>query len=311
MARFAIYLGLLTAIGALANNDVDVWYVNVDGAKARETCMNSQLKQIEQKPNRHRALRVLTPDCTVGGVKNGFMTDYDEQTKVLKNDADTKFHIISNWCSHKQLFSNLYKSNSTSDFFVVLEDDAVLDDEKFMPKIREFIDDYSGANKDDWQMVQIDFYGSSCKAHRVGAVGGKTVFKPRNLFKQGIGFKKPLKGSQECAQYFGGQALLVRKSEIPSIVENMEQHQTVPLDWLPAQLPRGLAWKPNIAYNSRSYKTTKGYNAACKGAHFGSDIAKAKPGGPSTPVALQKTRSALRQIVAMSDGAKKARKNKH
>jgi len=306
MARFAVCLALLTAIGALANDDVDVWYVNVAGAKPRENCMNAQLKQLNVEPNRHQALRVLTPDCTVGGEKKAFMTDYDEVTKVLKTDETTRFHVVSNWCSHKQLFSKLYNSSSKADFFMVLEDDTVIDEAAFLPKMKEFISDYKGDMAKDWQMVQVDFYGSSCKAHRVGSVGGKTVFKPKNLFKQGVGFKKPLKGSQECAQYFGGQALLVRRSEIPSIVENMEQHQTVPLDWLPAQLPRGLAWKPNIAYNSRSYKTTTGFNKACKGQHFESNIAKAS--SSSSPMPVQKARHALREIVAMSDHAKKARK---
>merc|ERR1719335_394137 len=237
--------------------------------------MNAQLKNMNVEPHRHKAMKLLTDDCTAGGERKAFMTDYDEQTKTLRQDSQTRFHIISNWCSHKQLFSKLYNSSSKADFFMVMEDDAVIDEEKFVPKMKEFINSYDGAMKDDWQMVQVDFYGSSCKAHRVGSVGGKTVFKPRNLFKQGIGFKKPLKGSQECAQYFGGQALLIRRSEIPSIVENMESNPTVPLDWLPAQLPRGLAWKAGIAYNSRSYKTTKGYQKTCGDVHFGSDIAKA------------------------------------
>jgi len=309
MARAIISVALLTAIGALANDDIEMWYVNVADGKAREKCMNAQLKNMDLVPHRHQALRVLSPDCTAGGEKNAFMVDFDEATKQAVQGAETRQHIISNWCSHKQLFSKLAASNSTADFFMVLEDDAVIDEEKFMPKMKEFINDYKGDMAKDWQMVQVDFYGSSCKAHRVGSVGGKTVFKPKNLFKQGVGFKKPLKGSQECAQYFGGQALLVRRSEIPSIVENMEQHQTVPLDWLPAQLPRGLAWKPNIAYNSRSYKTTKGFNKACKGVHFESNIAKATPN--SSPVPLQNTRHALREIVKLSDDAKKARKNKH
>jgi len=278
MARAIVFLALSTAIGALANDDIEMWYVNVADGKAREKCMNAQLKAMDLVPHRHQALRVLSPDCTAGGEKKAFMVDFDEATKQAVQGAETRQHIISNWCSHKQLFSKLYNSTSKSDFFMVMEDDTVIDDEKFVPTMKSFINEYDGMYKDDWQMVQVDFYGSSCKAHSVGHAGGKTVFKPNNLFKQAPGFKKPLKGSQDCSQYFGGQALLVRKTAIPSIVENMETNPTVPLDWLPAQLPRGLAWKPNIAYNSRSYKTTTGFNKACgSGQHFESDIAKAKP----------------------------------
>merc|ERR1719375_2374331 len=156
----------------------------------------------------------------------------------------------------------------------MLEDDSVLDDERYTEKINQFINEYEGKFNETWQMVQLDFYGSSCKYHGVGHVGGKTVFKPRNLFKQAPGMAKPLKGSQECSQYFGGQALLVRRSEIPAIVENMETHATVPLDWLAAQLPRGLAWKTGIVHNSRTYRTTSGFTKACGNAHFQSDIAR-------------------------------------
>merc|ERR1719388_785022 len=144
--------------------------------------MNAQLQNMGVTPHRHYALKQLTPDCTAGGEKKAFMTDYDEVTKVLKSDETTRFHIISNWCSHKQLFSKLYNSSSKADFFMVMEDDSVIDDEKFMPKMKEFINKYDGDYADNWQLVQVDFYGSSCKAQRVGAVGGKTVFKPANLF---------------------------------------------------------------------------------------------------------------------------------
>lgn len=319
MSFSAMYLrlGLLTALGAFAlskpakkikltnatkaaqltakdkgiNDEVEVWFVNVHGATNREKCMNAQFENMGIKGHKQIAMQKLTPDCTAGGEKRAFMTDYDEATKVLKNDENTRFHIISNWCTHKQLFSKLYNGTSKADFFMVMEDDTVMDEEKFMPLMKTFINEYDGQFKDNWQMVQLDFYGSSCKAHRVGAVGGKTVFKPANLFKQGVNFKKPLKGSMECAQYFGGQAYLIRKSEIPSIVENMETHQTVPLDWLAAQLPRGLAWKPGIAFNSRSYKTTKGYAKACGGAHFESNIAQA-----SNNQKIKKSKSAFLEL---------------
>jgi hypothetical protein len=297
MANSLVFLGLLTAIGALANDDIEFWYVNVDGNKAREECMNAQLKNMDVEPHRHKAMKLLTDDCTAGGERKAFMTDYDEQTKTLRQDSQTRFHIISNWCSHKQLFSKLYNSSSKADFFMVMEDDTVMDDENFVPKLKEFINTYDGEMKDNWQMVQVDFYGSSCKFHSVGHSGGKTVFKPRNLFKQAPGFKKPLRGSQECSQYYGGQAFLVRRSEIPGIVENMETHPTVPLDWLPAQLPRGLAWKPNIAHNSRSYKTTKGFNKACNGQHFESAIAKNQGGTNPYAAALAAQQAAAKNLL--------------
>lgn len=304
MARIALYFGLLT-VGALAltktkrqskvNDDVEVWYVNVEKAKERAKCMDNQLKALDIIPHRFEALKKLTPDCTAGGEKRAFMSDWDEQKKELVRNEQSRFNIISNWCSHKQLLSKLYNSSSEADFFMVMEDDTVINEKKFQAKMKQFINEYKGDHEKDWQVVQVDFYGSSCPHHGVGHVGGKTVFKPRNLFKQAPGFKKPLKDSEGCSQYFGGQALLVRRSEIPSIVEDMEAHQTVPLDWLPAQLPRGLAWKPNIAYNSRQYKKTDGHEKACNGMHFQSDIAKGAaatnvlPGGKDKKAATSKT----------------------
>merc|ERR1719388_658141 len=106
--------------------------------------MNAQLQNMGVTPHRHYALKQLTPDCTAGGEKKAFMTDYDEVTKELKSDETTRFHVISNWCSHKQLFSKLYNSSSKADFFMVMEDDTVIDEKKFNRKLKEFINDYKG-----------------------------------------------------------------------------------------------------------------------------------------------------------------------
>lgn len=328
MSHIVLHLGLLAA-GALAltkstkrqsrvNDNVEVWYVNVDSAKDRAKCMDNQLKALDIVPHRFAALSKLTDDCTVGGEKRAFMSDWDEQKKQLVRNDKARFSIISNWCSHKQLFSKLYNSSSEAEFFMVMEDDAVINEKKFKPKMKQFIKDYNGTHAQDWQMVQIDFYGSSCGHHRVGNVGGKTVFKPKNLFKQAPGFKKPLKDSEDCSQYYGGQAFLVRRSAIPSIVEDMESHATVPLDWLPAQLPRGLAWKPNIAYNSRQYKKTDGYEKACSGMHFQSNIAQGAkatnvlPGQDPKKTQLKgksniTTKQAAQSVVKVADQTKKAK----
>merc|ERR1719160_262855 len=100
--------------------------------------MEAQLTNMGITPHRHQALRVLTPDCTAGGEKRAFMTDYNEQTKQLERGAETRFHVISNWCSHKQLMSKFYNT-SKAEFILMLEDDAVLDEEKYQSRINQFI----------------------------------------------------------------------------------------------------------------------------------------------------------------------------
>merc|ERR1719424_2216617 len=87
-------------------------------------------------------------------------------------------------------------------------------------------------------MVQIVPSGSKCDKHIVGKFEGLPVWKPRSV-NQGW----------DCSNYWGAQALLVKYDAIPGIIKHMEDHPTVPLDWLPAQLPGGLAWRANIALN--------------------------------------------------------------
>jgi hypothetical protein len=181
-------------------------------------------------------------DCVKGGMEKN-SAYIDATAGGISSGHKTKMAIIGNTCSHKRLFEQLSASSSTAKYFIVLEDDAILNPLKFKTAINQFVDEnwgYKGPFAKDFQMVQLDFIGSFCMGHRVGRFGGKRVFKPKDIFKPGI-------GGADCSRYFGAQALLMQKDTLSSVVDHMESHKTLPMDWVQGELPRALAWRPQIA----------------------------------------------------------------
>jgi len=234
-----------------AEHEVEVWYINQAKRTDRRDCMERQLLDLGITPHRFEALEPKKEDLSEGGkyqdcVKGGFGKKsiyIDATAGGISSGEHTKMAIIGNTCSHKRLFQQLAASNSTAKYFIVLEDDAILNPLKFKTAINQFVDEqwgYKGAHAKDFQLVQLDFIGSFCKDHQVGKFGGKRVFKPKNIFQPGV-------GGADCSRYFGAQALLVQKDTLPSVVEHMESHKTLPMDWYQGDLPRALAWRPQIA----------------------------------------------------------------
>lgn len=58
-----------------------------------------------------------------------------------------------------------------------------------------------------------------------------------------------------CNEYWGFHAILVRKSAMRELVQNMENNPTVPLDWITGQYPNAIAWKPGISRNPEETNT--------------------------------------------------------
>merc|ERR1719160_1346289 len=144
----------------------------------------------------------------------------------------------------QEMYKRHIESNSTKKYAVVLEDDVAFDRREFMRKVVNFAEMYDGKYNTSWSMVQIDPFGSKCDKHIVGSFEGLPVWKPRNV---NMGW--------ECSNYWGAQALLVKYEKMPEIIKHMEDHPTVALDWLPAHLPAGLAWRANIALNPEAARS--------------------------------------------------------
>jgi len=236
------------------NSDIEVWYINQAKRIDRKTCMVKQLDAMGIKQHRFQAIDLSKEDLWPNGkyhdcVKGGTLKEnsyVDKTTGSLSTGQKTKMAIIGDTCSHKRLFQQLAESNSTAKYFLVLEDDAILHPTKLMSSLHEFIIDYQGPHKEDWQMVQLDFVGSSCTDHAVGMAGGKKVFKPRRIFTPGFNNNEKDAGL-DCSRYYGSQALLMQKSQLLSVIENMESAKTNAMDHVQGQLPRALAWRPQIA----------------------------------------------------------------
>jgi len=236
-----------------AENEIEVWYINQASRADRRECIEKQLLDLGVVPHRFEAVEPTKEsikeggkdaDCVKGGMlKNGAYIDATGGG-FISTGEHTRLAVVGDTCSHKRLFQQLAESKSTAKYFLVLEDDAILNPTKFKTAINQFVDEqwgYKGPYAKDFQMVQLDFIGSFCMGHRVGKAGGKRVFKPKDIFMPGTN-----KGA-DCSRYFGTQALLMQKDTLSSVVEHMESHKTVPMDHLQGELPRGLAWRPQIA----------------------------------------------------------------
>lgn len=232
-------------------NDIEVWYINNGDRHDRDSCMKKQLETLGLIPHRFEAVRPTRTGLQNGGefadcVKGGYLRDkayVDATAGAPVYGGKTKLAIIGDTCSHKRLFQQLADSNSTAKYFLVLEDDAILNPQRLKSSLNQFVTEYNGPHAKDWQMVQMDFVGHFCKDQAVGEVGGKTVFKPKDIYKMGA--EKDF--GRDCARYWGSHALLMQKDQLSSVVEHLETHKTDAMDHVQGALPRALSWRPKIA----------------------------------------------------------------
>jgi len=237
----------------VSDQAIEVWYINQDKRIDRKNCMEKQLKEMGIKPHRFSAAEPTKESLRNGGKDHdcleGGLGEHDQYVDATAGSVSISTHtrmgIIGDTCSHKRLFQQLANSTSNAKYFVVLEDNAILNPTKFKTALNEFVDEkygYKGPFAKDFQMVQMDFIGSACKGHKVGKAGGKAVFKPKDIFQPGR-----LGGGADCARYFGSQALLLMKNQLQSVVDHMKSHKIIPMDHIQGALPRGLSWRPQIA----------------------------------------------------------------
>jgi hypothetical protein len=241
--------------------EIEVWYINQAKREDRRDCIEKQLTEMGIVPHRFEAIEPKPEDLKEGGkyhdcVKGGFLRNnayVDAGNGAVRSGEHVKMGIIGDTCSHKRIFEQLAQRNSSAKYFVVLEDDVILNPLKFKTAINSFVDPewgYKGPFADNWQMVQLDFIGSYCQNHKIGKAAGKRVFKPKDVYMPGY-------GGADCARYFGTQAMLMQKDTLPSVVQHMETHKALPMDHLQGELPRALAWRPQIAHGSSSRQGLK------------------------------------------------------
>lgn len=229
---------------------IESWYVNLDKSTDRKDCMERQLKELKQTPNRFPAVKF--PDECVSGdapehclkqkgfgdcFENGI--DYDSiSTHGSKGTSQRKmgFHVIANWCSHKRLFEQLEKKKDQSDYFLILEDDVILDRNWTVKVLKDFAQNYPDQS---WNLLQVDPFGAKSLDDLKGHFKGKPVWAPSN----------PVQTADACKQYWGFQAVLIRSAGLPTITEWMRTHDAVPIDWLPTRMPNVLAYGGLIARN--------------------------------------------------------------
>lgn len=254
--------GAMKDVGPL-DDYLDLWYVNLKEGKDRRECMDKQIAELGVKSHRFQGFnfkrcesweadditRCLTkkkyPDC-IG--KKGIAFGITTHGSASNTDNERKYHIVSNWCSHKRMMAQMYKEHqqqkSKKKYAIMMEDDVAFNRKEFMRKVVNFCETYDGKYNKTWTMVQIDPFGSKCDKHIVGHFEGLPVWKPKNV-----------NNGWACSNYWGAQALLIKYDAIPEIIQHMEEHETVPLDWLPGKLETGLAWRANIALNPEASRS--------------------------------------------------------
>jgi len=234
---------------------IDVWYVNMDTAKERRTCLERQFKDMPEQvqPNRFAAVRFPEAcakeqrgkdyeacldkfglkDCIEAGIDYGATG-----THGTRDQAEGKIRnaVISNWCGHKRLFKQIEdeaKNNTDhAKYVVLLEDDVIVDRKWFYPVLQDFATKYENR---DWDFVQIDPFGHKDKKDLLGHFRGKPVFKPAS--------------DGQCSAYWGFHAVLVKVSALPRINHWMKLNQAIPIDWLPWRMPHGLSYSALVSRN--------------------------------------------------------------
>lgn len=264
---------------------VQAWYVNAKGKIDRDVCIRTQLEELNIQPNRYAALNIKDcfgkhddfgvcvrsqgyGDCIKGGMLYSALGAHGSE-KVDKEGevgvADYKRHlgIVSNWCSHKRLFTQIQESNQTADYHLIFEDDVILRP-GFKKAVADFIENYKGewnSKGKHWDLVQIDPFGTTCDHDQVDSFRGNPIWKPNpHLWVRDLKGEERKKMKDEieknrCNEYWGFHAILVRKSAMHELVQNMENNPTVPLDWITGQYPNAIAWKPGISRNPEETNT--------------------------------------------------------
>jgi len=166
-------------------------------------------------------------DCVKGGIDWHSVRARADQMASL----DTASRIISNWCSHKRLFSQLAES-SNAPFAMVLEDDAVLNLATFKTEVESFLLAYAAA---EWDVVVVDplnvqfdivhkfrSTGARCDAFKVGSHRGRAIWQVP------LATRPALRCMVQQCNFCGNQALLVRKSALKRIVASMESMRVLP-----------------------------------------------------------------------------------
>jgi len=168
-------------------------------------------------------------DCIENGIDyNSISTHGSKGTSRRKMG----FHVVANWCSHKRLFEKLESKMGDAEYFLVLEDDVILDRNYTMEVLKDFVQNYKDQS---WDLLQIDPIGAKSKDDLKGHFKGKPVWAPST--------------GDDCKQYYGFQAVLVKSSALPNINKWMSSKPAMPIDWIPTTMPNVQSFGGLIARN--------------------------------------------------------------
>jgi len=208
-------------------------------------CMERQLTKLDQKANRYSAV-VFPEECTSGLApqtclkEKGFGDCFD---KGIVEEAITahkatgnvmNYNVVANWCSHKRLFESLEEKKGESDFFLVLEDNVLLDRNHTISVLKDFVQGYEDQS---WDLLQIDPFGAKSFAGLHGHYKGKPVWHPHKA------------EHDQCGKYWGFHAVLLRSSGLSNILTWMRNQKAMPIDRVATRMPKVAAFGGLIARN--------------------------------------------------------------
>lgn len=270
---------------------VEAWYVNAKNQDHRAKCIDRQLKEAGTQPHRFNA--AVHPRLNKGNYhKQMAESDFKdcipagvdwEATASHGSNSNEKMlvrqGVVANWCSHYRIFKEL--QNRSSEYFLVFEDDAIINREEILPLVEDFIANYKGY---DWNLVQIDPFGGKDRATVVDYHRGRPVFRPcLKQGKKGEQCKDNFQNRWMCAQYYGFHAILVKKSRLNEILDYMSTNPAVPIDWMPLRLEGTISWLAGVAGNPEA-TTAPGGKAVTVPKYCSKSILKSTIGYGNGPV---------------------------
>lgn len=176
------------------------------------------------------------------------------------NEWQLRHTIAANWCGYKRLFRQLLDNSESSsrtdalseledDYFVLLEDDVVIGDPSLFTKgIEDFLLNYRGAMYDTWDLLQLDPFGETCDSHVIDRFRQKPVWKPHSGTCPG--WEQYSLHSKE-GQYFGSQAVIVKKASLQKIVDWMQKSPSIPIESIMTRMPGAIAYGPGICKSAK------------------------------------------------------------
>merc|ERR1719379_1173573 len=219
---------------------IETWFLTNPKFEEKGHCMEKQLKKAGIAGNRFEV-------CNKEDLAETSRGAVDDDIKKLPQHEQKL--AVQNWCSHTRLLNALEEASHDGkdqpDYFLILEDDAAVNDANLKPMVEFLTKDLSDPRTamftgvQNWDFVQLDPYGGI--GFPVGFVQGRPLYKPSS----------DLVGASRGA-YQGSHAFLIKRSALKKINKFMKDNKVTLVEKVVQHMPEFIAAGGGVAVNPKS-----------------------------------------------------------